>query len=289
MRKTAIALAAGILLGVTALSSAAPIVGLTANVLPKGKWMMDTWVVYQSYTKTWEDGPWNGGGWDGAGFPNGGRTFFATVPRVYYGATDWLTIRGWLPYHVRSQDLPGDSNNGTNSGFGDIIIDPKIQIYKSDSGYPRVAILTGVRIPTGETEGIDGDGLLCLSTGSWGVSLGAVASGEVGVMKGHIAAAYWFNGQGTGGRDVKEFGIAWLTLEGDITDDWSALWEFKAYVAEPGVDYYRVYACPGFCFNGEEWTVGFSSMISMWAHGATNYNPYEFDFAPYMRIYYKFF
>ena len=66
MRKVAIALTAGLLLCVTALSSAAPIVGLTANVLPEGKWMMDTWMVYQSYTKTWEDGPYNGGGWDGA-------------------------------------------------------------------------------------------------------------------------------------------------------------------------------------------------------------------------------
>lgn len=286
MRKVAIALTAGLLLCVTALSSAAPIVGLTANVLPEGKWMMDTWMVYRSYTREWS----NDGYWDDARLPNGGRTWTSVVPRVYYGATDWLTIRGWLPYHHRGQNLPGDSSNGTNSGLGDIIIDPKIQVYKGEGGgYPRVAILTGVRIPTGDTEGTDGYGHLCLSNGSWGVSLGAVASAEVGVMKGHIAAAWWYNGENNVGNDVKDFGIGWMTLEADITDDWSALWEFKALVGEPGIDYYRIYACPGFSYNGEKWTVGLSSMISMWARGSWSYSPYEFEVAPFMRIYYKFF
>jgi hypothetical protein len=275
-----------LLLLVAAQASAAPVVGITANTLPQGKFMMDTWVTWKSYDRYWQDAQWKE-------FPEAGSlTTLSMVPRVYYGVNDWFTLRGWLPFHLRDKSLPGDSSNGSNSGLGDIIIDPKVQLYngtRTGTNTIRVALLTGVRFPTGDTDGTDGEGNLALSDGSYGFFLGGVLSGEMGAMEGHLAGGYWLNTENAQGYNTKDTYMACATLETDIGQGWSALWEFRYSAGEEGTDYYRTYACPGLCWTGEQWVIGGSAMVSMWSGGSESVSPVDFYVAPYFRIYYRFF
>jgi len=286
MKRMVVPAAALLLLCLAVVSSAAPIVGITANTLQKGTFMMDTWGVWKSYDRYWQDNQWKE-------FPEAGSvTTLSIVPRVYYGVNDWFTLRAWLPFHFRDKSLPGDSSNGSNSGLGDIVIDPKIQLYNgttNNTNTIRVALLTGVRLPTGDTDGIDANRSMALSDGSYGFFLGGVVSGEIGVMEGHLAGGYWLNTETVRGYNAKDTYLACVTLEGEIGEEFYALWEFQWVGGEEGTDFYRSYACPGLCWTGEQWVVGGCAKISMWSHGSDNISTVDFYVAPYFRIYYRFF
>lgn len=68
------------------------------------------------------------------------------------------------------------------------------------------------------------------------------------------------------------------------------MWEGKAYIGSENSKYRRVYACPGIAWNGEHLTVGVSALIPVYGKGVVNApNRFDFNWAPYVRIYYRFF
>lgn len=283
MRRTAacLALAAALLLSVEA-ALAVPVVGVSANTLPSGAFMIDTWASWKSYTRSYID---DETGW--GDLPSDYSITSATVsPRLYYGVTDWLTVRLTVPLEDRARDFPDNGGSDSNTGLGDIVVDPKIQVYKGETGYPRVALLTGIRFPTGETDGIDSEGTLALSDGSTDYVFGGVVTHKVENVTGHACVTYWLNGENEAGNDVSDIWIASLSIEDQILDDWTLLWEAKAYYGDEPSDYYRVYACPGVAWsNGGRFTIGLSGMVQLASEGGQ----LDYDWAPYLRAYYCFF
>ena len=257
---------------------ALPIVGASANTLPAGTVMLDMWGTWQDLTlkyKSTGDSP----GWCGLG--SGDRvTSGSLVPRIYYGVTDWLTLRVAVPLEDRYAEFVNDDGGGeSESGLGDIVIDPKIQVLGRDGGYPRVAALVGVRLPTGETSNADSR-LAPLSDGSTGYMLGAVATHRVGPITAHACVTHWLNG-----RDSPDLWVALASVETPLDESWKLLWEYKGVFSSESKAFYRTYACPGIAWDGERTTIGFSALVSAARKGGS----YDFDWAPYLRIYYRFF
>jgi len=278
MRRTiARATLALLVCSVTVPAAASPVVGCTANTLPRGSFMVDAWFSWRTYTRTM-----TGDGW--TEFPPGTNVtdgFF--VPRLYYGVTDWLTVRGSLPLVDRFREYESTDGQEANTGFGDVVIDPKIQIYKALEGYPRISLLTGVRFPTGDT-----DGDPPLSDGSTDYLGGAVVTHRFGTVDAHFSVVYFVNGESENGNGIENEWISSFTVETRVTESWSLLWEAKGYFGERPSERYRIYACPGISWSGGRLTVGASAMISAISE-EMNTSAVDYDWAPYIRLYYRFF
>jgi hypothetical protein len=264
-----------------------PIVGVSANTVPQGEFMLDTWFMWRDYTREYEQGLQDGDteGW--VDLPAGEtRTHGTLAPRLLYGVTDWLTIRIGIPFEDRYVDLPGDgSGSGSSTGLGDLVIDPKIQIYRGKAGYPRVALLAGVQLPTGDSEGSP-----ALSDGSTDYVGGAVITHKMEDVTAHACLTYWLNGESATGVDVPDVWIGAAGLESPIDESWSLLWEAKAYIGSESSEYRRVYMCPGLEWNGEHLTLGACAFVPVYAKGVVNApNRFDFNWAPYVRLYYRFF
>ena len=277
-------------LGAVQASYASPIVGASANTLPRGAFMVDFWASSRDFERAFDTGLYDGGEGGWIDYPeDASLTAASVVPRLCYGVTDWFTLRVSLPIEDRYLNFPDSVGEETNTGMGDIVVDPKIRIYEGDEGYPRLALLTGVRFPTGETEGVDGRGTLALSNGSTGILAGCALTQAMGPHMAHLCASFWFNGESDSGADVKDLLIASATLESPLDEQWSLLWEFKGYWGEDPKAYYRTYACPGISWNGEKMTAGLSAMVSATSYGGGGISYVDFDWAPYLRVYYRFF
>ena len=128
-----------------------------------------------------------------------------------FGVTDRLTLSAELPY-VRRDDLregehahvAGQSVNevvqlGTVDGIGDMNLIAKYRLTSGESG--GVALLAGLKIPTGSTHqrSLDGERLETEhqpGTGSWDPIVGAAAGTTVGPLKLDASALYQFSGKG---------------------------------------------------------------------------------------------
>jgi len=274
------AVAVLLLLGLAQLAHASPIVGASANTIPEGTFMVDGWFAWRDFTWSYEN---SSESWSTL---SGGRELTAAtfMPRIYYGVSDWLTLRAGLPLEDRYRDLPDLDDSRTSTGVGDFVFDPKIRVYEGVGGYPRVAALMGVRVPTGDT-----DSDIPLSDGTTDVLLGIAATHQTGDVAGHVCVTHWFNGETEEGFDVPDLWIGSLTLETPIDDDWTLLWEAKGYASSESGNYRRIYACPGISWSHGRATVGLSAMVSAYRRGDTAVSPYDFDWAPYVRFYYTFF
>jgi hypothetical protein len=286
MRRAAAVIAIGLAAlawGPDALGS--PLVGVSANTLPAGEFMIDVWGIWKDYTRSYTQSLYaeGEGGW--IGFPeNSALQSGSFVPRLYYGITDWLTIRCGVPLEHRYMNFPDADGEKSNTALGDVVVDPKIQIYRGEGGYPRIALLAGVRLGTGDV-----DGTPACSDGSTDVVVGGVVTHETQALAAHAAVTYWVNGESDDGIDIKNLWVGSATLESSIGDGWSLLWELKGYVGEDPSAYYRLYACPGVCWTGESWTAGMSAMVPFASHGGGGISFVDYDWAPYFRIYRRFF
>ena len=263
-------------------AQALPIIGASANTIPAGAFMLDTWGAWQDYSVRYEE---NGTmpGW--CGLRGGERvTSGSLVPRICYGAADWLTIRASLPLEDRYGEFETWESGKSNSGLGDIIIDPKMQILGRDGGYPRVAALVGVRFPTGETDSAH-ESLAPLSDGSTDYMLGAVGTHRVGSITAHACVTYWLNGERESGTDSPDLWVGLASIETPLDESWTLLWEYKGVFSSESKEFYRTYACPGIAWDGERTTIGLSALVSAARRGGG----YDFDWAPYLRVYYRFF
>ena len=266
-------------------AQALPIVGASANTIPAGTFMLDVWGTWQDYMLEYRlDG--SNSGW--CKLDSGERvTSMSFVPRIYYGVTDRFTVRASLPLEDRYGEFESWEPGKSNSGLGDIVIDPKFQILRGGGGYPRVAVLAGVRLPTGETDSADGR-LAPLSDGSTDYMLGAVATHEVGPITAHACLTYWMNGQKEDGFDAPDLWVGLASIETPLDESWNLLWEYKGVFSSESKAFYRTYACPGIAWDGERTTIGISALISVSSKGG-NITSYDFDWAPYLRVYYRFF
>ena len=101
---------------------------------------------------------------------------------------------------------------------------------------------------------------------------------------------YWLNGESAAGVDVPDLWIGAASIESPIDESWSLLWEATAYVGSENSKYRRVYACPGIAWSGGHLTIGASAFIPVYGKGVVNApNRFDFDWAPYVRLYYRFF
>ncbi len=267
-------------------ATASPLVGASANTIPQGAFMMDAWFLYRDFSRAYNEDLFaeDEGGWEE--FPEGtGITAVDFVPRVYYGATDWLTIRVGAPLAFRGIDFDPDGSGESTGGLGDIVIDPKMQIYRGDGGYPRVALLGGVQLPTGDTESEP-----ALSDGSTDFVAGFAVTQRMDDAQAHVCVTYWWNGEAESGADLKDLMIASASIENPLDSYWTLLWEAKLYVSEDPADFQRLYACPGISWdNGQHFSIGLSAMISVTGFGYGPISSVDYDWAPYVRAYYRFF
>jgi len=287
MRRFTLFVAVLLTAGIAQPTGASPLVGVSANTLPEGKFMLDTWFMWRDYAREYERGLQGGDtvGW--VDLPKDEtRTHGTIAPRLLYGVTDWLTIRVGIPIEDRFVDVPDDAiASGAATGFGDLVIDPKIQVYRAKAGYPRAAILAGVRLPTGDT-----DASPALSDGSTDYVGGVAITHKMGDVSAHACITYWLNGKDDSGTDVRNVWIGAAGIENPIDEYWSLFWEAKAYVGSENSDYRRAYVCPGLAWSGERLTIGASAFLPAYAKGVVNApNRFDFEWAPYMRIYYRFF
>jgi hypothetical protein len=268
-------------------AQALPIVGATANTIPAGTFMIDMWATWQDYSMAYGSGG-DTPGWESLE-PGATATSGSLVPRVYYGVTDLLTIRAALPFEDRYVEDSGWETGKSNTGLGDVIIDPKFRLTRGDNGFPLVALLGGIRLPTGNTEGVDNSNVAPLSDGSTDFTLGASITQSAPPMTAHLTACYWINGERSNGTRGDNLWVGLATLESDIDENWTLLWEFKGVFSQSDNEYRRTYVCPGIEWRGETVTVGFCAMVSATAIGGAGPGRYDFDWAPYLRVYYKLF
>jgi hypothetical protein len=264
---------------------AVTLVGTSANTVPEGEFMLDTWFMWRDYAVEYEQGLQDGNTTGWVDLPaSETRTHGTIAPRLLYGVTDWLTVRIGIPLEDRYVDLLGDGS-GSATGPGDLVIDPKIQIYREKSGYPRAALLAGVRLPTG-----DSSGSLSLSDGSTDLVGGAAVTHKMGDVGAHVCVVYWLNGENAAGVDTPDLWVGSATIDNPIDENWSLLWEAKAYIGSENAGYRRAYVCPGIAWTGGHLTVGMSGFIPVYRKGVVNAsNRFDFDWAPYVRVYYRFF
>jgi len=283
-RATTLAMAAILLLASARGAQALPIVGASANTIPRGTFMVDTWGAWVDFTKSWQEDGNGGSGW--IGFTEGTQwTAVSLVPRVYYGVTDRLTVRAAFPFEDRYREYEFDPAESA-TGLGDIVIDPKFQVYRAGSGYPRVSALAGVRFPTGDTGGA---GKPALSDGSTDYMLGGVVTHKEGPITAHACVTYWLNGKRENGTNVSDLIVGLATIEMPLDESWNLLWEFKGVYSQTPSEFQRTYVCPGIIWNGDHVNIGFSTLVSMSAIGKVGISPYDYDWAPYLRVYYRFF
>ncbi len=290
-RATALAPTASLLLTIALLLAAAPgaqalpIVGASANTIPRGTFMLDTWGTWLDFTVSWQEDGNGGSGW--VGFTEDKRwTAVSVVPRVYYGVTDWLTLRAAVPLEDRYREYGFDEPAESATGLGDIIIDPKFQVFRAESGYPRAAALAGIRFPTGDT---GEDGKLALSDGSTDYMLGGVITHKEGPITAHACVTYWFNGTRENGTNVSDLIVGVASIETPLDESWNLLWEFKGVYGKTPSEFQRSYVCPGIIWNGDHVNIGLSTLVSMSAKGKVGISTLDFDWAPYLRVYYRFF
>ncbi len=267
-------------------AQALPIIGASANTIPRGTFMIDTWGTWQDYS--FLHGP-DGADPEWEGLRSGDSvTSGSLVPRIYYGVADWLTLRVAVPFEDRYAEFAGEDGGGeSNSGLGDIIIDPKIQILGRDGAYPRVSALVGVRFPTGETMSADGN-LAPISDGSTDYMLGVVGTHRIGSITGHACVTYWMNGQREGGADSPDVWVGLASIEMPLDESWNLLWEYKGVFGSESREFCRTYACPGIAWDGKRTTIGLGALIPVGAKGGSS-TSYDYDWAPYLRVYYRFF
>jgi hypothetical protein len=128
-------------------------------------------------------------------------TITNTSLSLSHGATENFSVSARLPYikreNIRESELEGGvpeaHTHGDSSGVGDLLLFGQYRV--RERADLDVAILFGVKLPTGETDDKDNDGVLFETefqpgTGSWDVLLGASATKGSGSFGYHANFLY---------------------------------------------------------------------------------------------------
>jgi len=127
-----------------------------------------------------------------------------------YGISDKLTLNMNLPYssrkNIRAGELHNDGfdpvgevhNHGNSDGLGDLAAILQYKIYDVDK--TKVALLAGIKAPTGKTDVADGTEVLEADlqpgTGSWDYFAGVALTHEFEHFSFHTSALYKYNTEG---------------------------------------------------------------------------------------------
>lgn len=266
-----------LMLGQADYACARPVVGTSANTIPQGVFMIDLWSAWLDMTKAYDD---TGEEWND--LPDGADLrSVSVVPRIYYGVADWFTMRVALPLEYRTQgSLSAAGETDKASGLGDILLEPKVKVYESDTGKAKVSLIGGVRFPSGDQESSPH-----ISDGSTDVLVGVVVTHGAGAVSLHGVLGYWFNGENKDGENLDDRWIGRATVEVPLGEGWSVLGEVHATTGEDPSVYRRINLCPGVSWtSGERLTVGMAVRVSAWAKGGDDYS-----WAPHLRASYTFF
>ena len=134
-----------------------------------------------------------------------------TSAGVAYGINHHLTVSVEVPYvrrddlregthaHVGGVAVNGVEQLGSVAGVGDMSLLAKYRL--SDGGTAGLALIGGIKVPTGSThkKSLDGERLETehqLGTGSWDPILGAAASAQLGAVQLTASALYQFSTEG---------------------------------------------------------------------------------------------
>ncbi len=122
---------------------------------------------------------------------------------IAYGLNHHLTLSAELPYVRRDELREADDGKverlGTVSGIGDMSLLAKYRL--TDGGPNGLALIAGIKVPTGSTHkrGDDGERLETEhqpGTGSWDPIVGGSASGKLGAIQLTASALYQFSTEG---------------------------------------------------------------------------------------------
>jgi len=174
-----------VLLVVAGAGYADPIVGAGASTGPKGMLIVEPHVLYMNFDEMYVP---EAGGW--VDFPSGQSAHFEMLLlQVTYGISERVWPRINIPYWWRDVEL-GRRLTGSSNGVGDIILDLKTKLMKGENLQQGLVLLTGLRLPTGDT---DDPGPLRLGDGSIDAGGGLTASKRFGPVLLNGFAAWWFN------------------------------------------------------------------------------------------------
>jgi len=136
-----------------------------------------------------------------------------TSVSLSYGATENISISVRLPYIKRKNIRESEVEDGTpeahihgdSSGVGDLLLLSHYRIQKRTD--LDVAILFGVKLPTGQTDEKDNDGIRFETefqpgTGSWDLLLGAAISKNRGKFEYHANILYNFTTEGAQSTEI---------------------------------------------------------------------------------------
>ncbi len=203
-----------------------PIVGSSANTLPKGKFMFEGHTllinfssIYDENISEWTDLP------DDSTF-----NIYLFLPQFYYGISDWLTVRLTVPVKLQNQKFDVSKES---KGISDIVLDTKCRFVKG----AIISGFTGIRFPTGNTEAD-----IPLGDGSTDFVGGLLLTKRVMSVIGNITLGYWLNGKSNSGTQLDNTVFYNITAENPMFNKWAFVLELDG--SKEG-DKYIFQLCPG--------------------------------------------
>ncbi len=193
MRKILWIVLAAVLVSVPGLSGSDPIVGAGASTGPKGMLIVEPHLMYLDFTEMYDV---RKGDWVDLR-PGQELEFEMLLLQVTYGVSERVWPRINMPYWWR--DMTMGTVSGTSNGLGDIVLDLKTKLVKGENLQQGLVLLTGLRLPTG-----DSDELPPLGDGSIDAGAGLTASKRFGPVQLNGFAAWWFNEKNDLGRGEDE-------------------------------------------------------------------------------------
>ena len=122
---------------------------------------------------------------------------------IAYGITHHLTVSAEVPYvrreNLREGNITGTQRLGNVAGIGDITLLAKYRLTGEEG--VRLALIGGIKMPTGSTHQLDPEGEQLETehqpgTGSWDPIVGASAATKWGGVQLTASALYQFSGMG---------------------------------------------------------------------------------------------
>ncbi len=192
MRKVAVGVVAALFL-TAGTAYADPIVGAGASTGPKGMLIVEPHYSYLDFTERYDV---RKGEWVDLG-PGQELQFNMILLQVTYGISERVWPRLNMPYWLREMKM--GPVKGESNGLGDIVLDVKTKLIKGENLQQGLVWLTGLRLPTG-----DSDEIPTLGDGSIDAGGGLTGSKRFGPIQLNGFAAWWFNEKNDFGRGEDE-------------------------------------------------------------------------------------
>lgn len=173
--------------------NADPIVGAGASTGPKGMLIVEPHFSYLDFNERYD--PLKDDWVDLA--PGQQLEFEMILLQVTYGISERFWPRINMPYWWREMNM--GPVRGASNGLGDIVLDLKSKLIKGENLQQGLVLLTGVRLPTG-----DSDELPPLGDGSIDAGGGLTGTKRFGPVQLNGFAAWWFNEKNDLGRGEDE-------------------------------------------------------------------------------------